>query len=96
VPNLNYYRRGDNEVAFIEAKHFNTPIFWDPLIQAMVLVQLDHQAELNGAVVQLFALVPDFKSRGNSLIKRMVYLDEHVDMLLDGLRKAGLELDATE
>ena len=43
------------------------------------------------AVNELLALVPDFKSRGPSLIRRMVYLDEHVDMLVEGLRKAGLK-----
>jgi hypothetical protein len=37
-------------------------------------------------------LVPDFESRGRSLIKRMVYLDEHVEILVDGLHKAGLEM----
>jgi hypothetical protein len=46
-------------------------------------------AEAGKAVVELLALVPDFKSRDHSLIRRMVYLDEHVEMLLDGLAKAG-------
>lgn len=41
---------------------------------------------------ELLALVPDFESRGRSLIKRMVFQDAHVEMLVDGLRKAGLEL----
>mgnify|MGYP001816061204 CR=1 FL=1 len=33
-------------------------------------------------------------SRGHSLIQRMLYQDEHVEMLVDGLRKAGLEMVA--
>lgn len=41
---------------------------------------------------ELLALVPDFKRRGQSLIRRFAYLDEHVDALRDGLRRAGLEL----
>ena len=40
----------------------------------------------------IWALVPDFKRRGPSLIRRLAYLDEHVDMLVEGLRKAGLEM----
>ena len=42
---------------------------------------------------ELLALVPDFRSRGRSLIKRILFQDEHVEMLLDGLHKAGLELE---
>ena len=40
---------------------------------------------------ELLALVPDFERRSRHLIQRMVYLDENVDMLAEGLRKAGLE-----
>ena len=29
--------------------------------------------------------------RGRSVLKRMVFLDQNVEMLLDGLLKAGLE-----
>ena len=54
--------------------------------------QLGRQIEAGKAVDELLALVPDFKSRGRSLIQRMVYLDEHVEMLVRGLRKAGMDL----
>jgi adenylate cyclase len=89
---MNYYRQGEYDPALIEAQHFNTPeFFWDPLIRAAVLGQLDRQAEAEKAVDELLALVPDFKRRGQSLIRRLAYLDENVDVLLEGLRKAGLE-----
>ena len=87
------YRRGEYDLALIEARRFNTPVFhFDPLIRAAVLGQLDRQAEAKEAVDELLALVPDFEGRGESLIRRFAYLDEHVEMLADGLRKAGLEL----
>jgi hypothetical protein len=44
-------------------------------------------------VDELLALVPDFEHRGKIIIRRFAYLDEHVDMLVDGLRKAGLEIE---
>ena len=70
----------------------NTPdYFWDPLIRTAALGQLNRQAEAKKAGSKLLALVPDFERRGRSLIQRMVYLEEHTEMLLDGLRKAGLE-----
>jgi len=93
VPFMGYYRQGDYDSALVEARRFNTPeYFWDPLIQAAVLGQLGRQAEANEAVDELLALVPDFERRGRSLIHRVVFTDEHVEMLLEGLRKAGLAL----
>ena len=92
---MNYYRQGDYDRALIEAQRFNTPdFFWDPLIRAAVLGQLERRAEAEKAVDELLALLPDFYLRGPSLIRRLAYLDEHVDMLMEGLRKAGLEMQS--
>ena len=94
IPFLVYYRRGDYDAALFEARRFNTPgWFWDPLIRAAVMGQLGHQAEADKAVGELQALVPDWSSRGRSLMQRVVFLDEHVDMLVEGLNKAGLEIE---
>jgi len=91
---MNFYRQGKNDLALIEARRFNTPeYFWDPLIRSAVLGQLDRRAQAKKAVDELLALVPDFKRRGQSLIRRFAYLDKHVDALQDGLRSAGLELE---
>lgn len=49
--------------------------FGDPLIRTVVLGQLDRRAEAGKAVNELLALVPDFKRRGQSLIRRLAYLD---------------------
>jgi adenylate cyclase len=85
------YRQGQYDLAWVEARRFNTPTFyWDPLIRAAVLGQLGRQAEASVAMGELLALVPDFRRRGPGLIRRFAYLDEHVEMLLEGLRKAGL------
>ena len=93
---MNYYRQGEYEPALVEARRFNTPdFFWDPLIRAAVLGQLDRQVEARRAVDELLALIPDFKHRGPDLIRRLAYLDEHVGILLEGLKKAGLETQDT-
>ena len=89
---MNHYRQGEYDRAWIEAQRFNTPdFFWDPLIRAAALGQLDRRKKARKAVDDLLALVPDFISRGPSLIRRMVYLEEQVEMLVAGLRKAGLK-----
>jgi len=88
---MNYYRQGEYDLALIEARRFNTPdFFWDPLIRAAVLGQLDRRAEAEKAVDELLALMPDFNLRGQTLIRRLAYLDEHVEILWDGLCKAGM------
>ena len=77
--------------ALAYANGFNTPeYFWDPLIQASVLGQLGNYEEAGNAVDELLALVPDFETRGRSLIHRMVYLEGNTKMLIEGLAKAGL------
>ena len=89
---MNHYRQGEYDPAWIEAQRFNTPdFFWDPIIRAAVLGQLDRRKEASKAINDLVALVPDFDRRGPSLIRRMVYMEEHVEMLVAGLRKAGMK-----
>ncbi len=88
---MNSYRQGDYDLALIEARRFNTPdIFWDPLIRAAVLGQLDRRSEAKVALDELLTLMPDFNLRGRSVIRRLAYLDEHIEMLWDGLTKAGM------
>ena len=97
VPFMNHYRRGEYDLAAIEAQRFNSPeFFWDPLNRAAVFGQLGYQVEAKIAVEELLALVPDFEPRGRSLIRRFAYLDEHVDMLVEGLHKAGLDIQSKE
>ena len=55
-------------------------------------MQLGRQEEASRVVDELLALVPDFRTRGRSLIRRYAYLDEHVGMLVEGLGKAGREV----
>jgi adenylate cyclase len=94
IPYMEAYRQGDFETALIEARQFNIPAFhFDPLIRAAVFGQLGQRNEASQAIDELLTLVPDFHTRGRSLILRFAHLDEHTEMLLDGLNKAGLEVD---
>jgi hypothetical protein len=44
------------------------------------------------SVTSSSTLVPDFEERGRVIMKRVVFTDEHVEMLVAGLREAGLEI----
>jgi len=91
IPFSYHFYQGDYESALFAANGFNTPeFFWDPLIRTAVLGQLDRQAEAKKAAGELMAIVPDFGPRSRSLIQRMVFLQEHTEMLLEGLHKAGV------
>jgi adenylate cyclase len=88
---MNHYRHGKYEDAFAEALKFNYPeLYLDPMMRAATLGQLGRQKEAKRAVSQLLGLEPDFPSRGRWLIGRYVKVEDLIDMIIEGLRKAGL------
>ena len=88
---MNYYRREEYENALTEALKFNCPdLFWDPVIRAATLGQMDREQEARTAVGELLKLEPDFATRGRRLISHYVKVDDLVDTIIEGLRKAGL------
>jgi TolB-like protein/Tfp pilus assembly protein PilF len=90
---FNFYRLGKYEQAWNIAQRFNTPdLFWDPLMQASILGQLDRKQEAKKAIDDLLKLVPDFQQRAPSLMRRLAFSDDNINMLLEGLHKAGLEV----
>jgi len=91
APFMDYYRRGEYENAFAEALKFNFPeLYLDPMMRAAALGQLGRQKEAKTAVSQLLKLEPDFATRGRPLISRYVKVDDLVDKIIEGLRKADL------
>jgi adenylate cyclase len=92
APYMDYYRCGEYENALAEALKFNYPkLFWDPLIRAASLYQLGRQNEAKTAVSKLLELEPEFATRGRRLISNYVKVDDLVDTIIEGLRKAGLD-----
>jgi len=91
APFMDAYRRGEYENALAEALKFNYPeLFWDPVMRAAAFGRLGRQSQAKTAVGQLLKLEPDFATRGRLLIGRYVKVDDLVDGVIDGLRKAGL------
>ena len=91
APFMDAYRRGEYENALAEALKFNYPeLFWDPVMRAAAFGRLGRQSQAKTAVGQLLKLEPDFATRGRLLIGRYVKVDDLVDGIIDGLRKAGL------
>jgi adenylate cyclase len=91
-PFMDAYRRGEYDRAWTEAQLFNIPgLFWDPLLRAATLGQLDRRRAAGDAVEELLSLRPDFRQLGRELMRRLVYTEENAELLIAGLRKAGLD-----
>lgn len=93
APCCQWYRHGCYEEAYHQARQFQMPqFFWDPLLRAAALGQMDRKQEAVGAVAELLQLMPDFPTNGPSLINHFVKLEHLGQSMLEGLRKAGLRL----
>jgi adenylate cyclase len=60
------------------------------MMRAAALGRLGRQDEARTAVGEMLKLTPDFASRGRWLIGRYVKVDDLIDTIIEGLRKAGL------
>lgn len=90
---FDWLRREEYVKAYIETLNFRLPsLFWDPLLRAITLGHLGRIKEGNRNVEELLKLKPDFPARGRLLIQHFIKSDELYERLLEGLRKAGLDL----
>jgi TolB-like protein len=92
APFMDQYRQGNYAEAWNYAVCFNTPISLDPLIRAATSGQMGRHAEAKEALQKLLEMQPDFPARARDLMRPVFALEEHIDMLLEGLFKAGLKL----
>lgn len=91
VFSFEHYRHRKYEAALEEALRFNSPgFFMDPLVRTAVFGQLGRKTDAHAALQELLDLLPDFSTIGREQLRRIVFSDEHVEMLWDGLKKAGL------
>ena len=92
APFMDYYHRGDYKNAFAEALKFNFPgLYLDPMMRAVALGQLEKQSEAKTALNQLLKLEPYFATHGRRMLRGYLKTDGLVDMIIAGLRKAGLD-----
>lgn len=91
---LDLYRTGDYEEAWQAALRISTPGFYlDPLARAAALGQLGRAPEAAETLASLAQLLPESGVGLRAFMRRTLFSDENVDMLLDGLRKSGLDID---
>jgi len=88
------YRKNEYEKAFDEAVKYDIPgLFWAPMLRTACLGQLNRYEEALEQVQHLKNLKPDFEEKAYYLISRFVKEDDLVGHVIEGLRKAGLEIE---
>ena len=63
---------------------------YHPLFRAAVLGKLGRTEDAEIYVNELLEVKPEFLKRPREIIKRLFVLDKHVEMIWDGLQKAGM------
>jgi len=87
-------RREDYQGAYMETMSLRRPaVFWYPLAKAAALGLLGKDKEANSAVEMLLKLRPDFPRRGHVLIGHYIKFQEIAERVVEGLRRAGLNLE---
>ena len=80
-------------MGYKEAIQYDVPsLFWGPLLHAACLGQVQRQEDAKPQIANLLGLKPDFKEKVRMLIQRYVKEEELVEHILEGLQKAGLNI----
>jgi adenylate cyclase len=91
VDYLIYFRHKRYAQAWPEALKIHAEgVLWHPLLRAAALGKLGRTEEARGYLYELLEMRPDFPARSREIIRLIFVLDEHIDMIWDGLRKAGM------
>jgi serine/threonine protein kinase/tetratricopeptide (TPR) repeat protein len=86
------YRKGDFRAALNFALKANMPGFWQTsLALATAYAQLGEREAASNALRELLAVRPDYATNARQELSNRWY-PEFVELLVDGLRKAGLEI----
>ena len=91
---VNYLAHFGNEryeEAWTAAKKIHVEgLFWHPLFRASILGKLGRTKEAKAYINELLQIKPDFPKRPKEYIKLLFAIEKHVEMIWDGLYKAGM------
>jgi len=86
-------RRGDFEAAYASALEYREPnFFWRELMITSALGQLQRAEDARASAAELLRARPQFAQRGRRLIAHYIKDDQVRATIVEGLRKAGLEV----
>ena len=80
------------EKAWAEVQHIHIEgLFWHPLLRAAPLGKLGRVKEAAVYIDELVQMKPEFPKRPTDIIKLLFVTEKHVEMIWDGLYKAGMK-----
>ncbi len=93
APLWDHFQKGEYEQALECANRVDVPgLFWPYLVMASACGHLHRRAEAEAAVKDLLALDPEFGTHVRSNVESWHFASGLLDPILQGLRKAGLEI----
>ena len=93
APLWNHFHKGEYEQALECANRVDVPgLFWPYLVMASACGHLGRRVEAEAAVKDLLALDPEFAAHVRSNVESWHFASGLLESLLEGLRKAGLEI----
>ncbi|MDQ6892576.1 MAG: protein kinase [Acidobacteriota bacterium] len=97
APLWEHFHKGEYEGALERANRVDIPgFFWTYLAVASACGHLGRRAEAASAVRDLLALDPEFAAHARSNVATWHFASGLMEPILDGLRKAGLSIPATD
>ena len=97
APLWDHFHKGEYEQALECANRVDVPgLFWPFLVVASACGHLGRRAEAEAAVRDLLALDPEFAAHARSNIESWHFASGLLEPLLEGLRKAGLAIPASD
>ena len=97
APLWDHFHKGKYEQALECANRVDVPgLFWPYLVMASACGHLGRSTEAQAAVRDLLALDPEFGAHARSNIGTWHFASGLMDPILEGLRKAGLEISDEE
>ncbi len=97
APLWEHFHEGEYEQALERANRVDVPgLFWPFLVVASACGHLGRRAEAESAVRDLLALDPEFAAHARSNVGSWHFASGLMEPILEGLRKAGLSIPATD
>ena len=94
---IDYFHRREYDRALLEIqKYSSSQDFWSPALHAAILGKLNRSSEAKVHIEELMGLKPDFAPRARELLHRSLKVEDVIDELIDGMRRAGLEIEESQ
>ena len=90
APFLHHYRNGEFQAALDHANKFNIPdLAWDSILRATALARIGRPEEAKDVLNEFTTGFPEAAADPAHYLRGYIFLDDLVDEVIDGLRKAG-------